>query len=107
MKKGVVEPVNRWDTLPRSAVKYSPETERFLWIARVVDLFEDEGRMKYFKAEGSKYNPIQRSYSRRELYGSLRFDAPNEGDSFLPARHSCSPHVLREALKAELTCPLA
>ena len=52
MKKGVVEPwypVERWDTLPRSAVKESPETERFLWIARVVDRIEGEGRMQDFK----------------------------------------------------------
>ena len=40
MKKGVVDPwypVNKWDTLPRSLVKYSPEAEWFLWIARIVD----------------------------------------------------------------------
>jgi hypothetical protein len=71
MKKGVVEPwypTDRWDTLPRSAVKDSPETEWFLWIARVVDRIEAEGRMQDFKAEGPKLNPIQGRHPRRGMY---------------------------------------
>ena len=62
MKKGVVDPWypnGRWDTLPRSAVKDSPETEWFLGIARVVDKIEKEGRMEHFKVEGSKLNPYR------------------------------------------------
>ena len=41
MKTGVVDPwypTDRWDTLPRAAVKDSPETEWFLWIARISKL---------------------------------------------------------------------
>jgi hypothetical protein len=62
MKKGIVDPwypTDRWDTLPRSAVKDSPETEWFLWIARFVDRIEAEGRMRDFKAEGAKPNPYR------------------------------------------------
>ena len=59
MKKGVVDPwypTDRWDTLPRSAVKDSPEAEWFLWIARLVDRIEAEGRLRDFKAEGATPN---------------------------------------------------
>ena len=62
MKRGVVDPWNptdRWDTLPRAAVKDSPKTEWFLWIARIVDRIEDEGRTQDFKAEGAKLNPYR------------------------------------------------
>ena len=62
MKKGVVEPwypTDRWDNLPRSAVKDSPETERFLWIALVVDTIEKE---EDFKVEGSKLNPYHENF---------------------------------------------
>ena len=62
MKKGVVDPWNptdRWDTLPRGVVKESPEAKWFLWIARVVDRIENEGRTQDFKAEGTKSNPYR------------------------------------------------
>ena len=47
MKKGVVDPwnpVDRWETLPISEVKDSFETEWFLWIARIVDRIEAQGK---------------------------------------------------------------
>ena len=59
MKKGVVEPwflADRWETPPRSEVKESPESDWFMWIARVVDKIEDDGRMDEFKTAGAKYN---------------------------------------------------
>ena len=62
MKKGAVEPwcpVDRWESPPRSDVKESEESEWFLWIARVVDRIEAEGRMKDFKSEGAKPNPYR------------------------------------------------
>ena len=105
MKKGVAEPwypVNRWDTLPRSAVKDSLETERFLWIARVVDRIEAEGRMKDFKAEGPKHNPYREAILDEvctEAFGSTH---PTKEKVFSSTARSL-PACLREALRAELT----
>jgi hypothetical protein len=62
MKKGVVEPwmpADRWETPPSREVKYSPETELFLWIARIVDKIECEGRLKDSKTEGTRHNPYR------------------------------------------------
>ena len=62
MKKGVVEPwilVDRWETPPRSEVKEPPETEWFLWIARIVDKIEGAERMDDFKTEGTRHNPYR------------------------------------------------
>ena len=39
-------PEDGWDTPPRSAIKESPETEWFMWIARVVDKIEDEATLR-------------------------------------------------------------
>ena len=46
-------------TPPRNEVKDSPETEWFLWTADIVDEIEGEGRLEYFKTEGTKYNPYR------------------------------------------------
>ena len=62
MKKGVVDPwipAGRWESPPRSEVKESPETEWFLWIARIVDNIEVEEQMDDFKTEGTRHNPYR------------------------------------------------
>ena len=62
MKKGVVDPsvpTDRWDTPPREDVKDLLETEWFLWIAKIMDKIEDEGRLEEFKTEGTNSNPYR------------------------------------------------
>ena len=61
-KKGVVDLwilADRWESPPRREVKESPETEWFLWIARIVDKIEVEERMDDFKTEGTRHNPYK------------------------------------------------
>ena len=51
MQKGVVDPwvpKNRWDTPSRKEVKDTPETERCMWIAGIIDEIERAGRMMDF-----------------------------------------------------------
>jgi len=104
MKKGVVDPWNptvRWDTLPRGAVKDSPETEWFLWIARVVDRIEDEGRMNDFKAEGKKSNPYREKILEKcVLKPSARHTQRRRESSISTAllSHVCLPGALRAEL---------
>ena len=96
MKKGAVEPwcpVDRWESPPRSDVKESEESEWFLWIARVVDRIEAEGRMKDFKSEGAKPNPSRDAILDQVCVEAFGSKYPTKEKRVLPTWVGRGPHV--------------
>ncbi|MFM7986078.1 MAG: hypothetical protein ACKPKO_42870, partial [Candidatus Fonsibacter sp.] len=65
--------VDRWETPVYDDVFDMPETDWYLWPARLVDDIEKEGRMYDFKSEGKAFNPYREriiAFACSEAFGT-------------------------------------
>ncbi|MFM7981872.1 MAG: hypothetical protein ACKPKO_21390, partial [Candidatus Fonsibacter sp.] len=76
LQKGVVPswaPGNRWECPSYKMVYDLPETEWYLWLARIVDGMEKSGQMLKFKTLGNQHNPYREQildFTCMEAFGS-------------------------------------